>query len=55
MSDKPDTTERDEAIRAAYRAGWQRANHDWQNWLDRHIPDWDDIGIWLADLPKEPT
>jgi hypothetical protein len=45
-----------EAIATAYRAGWQRANHEWQNWLDKNIPDWDAMaGIDLPSLPKEPT
>ncbi len=39
----------------AYRQGWQAANHSWQEWLDKNIPDWDAMaGIDLTTLPREP-
>ena len=38
-----------------YSDGWQAANHAWQEWLDKYIPDWNAMeGFDPATLPKEP-
>lgn len=42
-----------EYVMTAYRTGWQRANHDWQKWLDEQIHNWDEI-FDLNKIPKEP-
>lgn len=59
ISMAPDTRELLAAIppdptpREAYQAGWQKANHAWQNWLDKNIPNWDAMAdVDLASLPS---
>jgi hypothetical protein len=41
---------------AFYIEGWQDANHAWQDWLDKYIPNWDASDNFDAyTLPKQPS